>query len=489
MMICHRAGLSVGSANRFNPRLHENRNWHAFARNAAVRTHAYKNLSGANAPVAATGSITMSAFKERIVKIRDVSAKYDNGLNKSVIAALCLLGGIAGSGVAHADGDALLDAFTGGHATIEERARVQFVNQVGKSGAAALTLRSLIGFSTKPVDGLSATVQFLNVADLTSSYNSGANGKTRYAAILDPSVTNLNQANIAYTGISETIATIGRQIINLDDVRFVGNVDFRQNMQTFDAVTAANKTIDNLKVQGSYIWGIKNILNRHIPTQTYLVEGWYTPTKEVQLDAFGYWYGNEAKTVILGAAGCGLAGAAACNSRTLGARIHGTVPLPQAISLEYKGTYAAQDPYDGGSALIDADYVQASVKAIWNGYFIGAEYMLMGSNSNGTYAFQTPLATKHAFNGWDEIFLTTPAKGLQAEQINIGGKVLGANLIAKYYDFKSDYRGLSYGHEWDLSATYQFSTHWLIGAEYAAYTAKGFGADTQAGYAYVTMRY
>jgi hypothetical protein len=112
------------------------------------------------------------------------------------------------------------------------------------------------------------------------------------------------------------------------------------------------------------------------------------------------------------------------------------------------------------------------VKAIWQGYFVGADYMLMGSNADGTYGFQTPLATKHAFNGWDEIFLTTPATGLQSMQFNIGGQVLGVNLVAKYYDFKSDYKDLSYGHEWDLSATYPISPQWLVGAEYADYTAR-----------------
>jgi hypothetical protein len=242
---------------------------------------------------------------------------------------LCLSGG------AHADDNPLLDAFTGGHATIEERARLEFVDQTGKGGASALTLRSIVGFTTAPIDGLSGTVQVLNVADLTSSYNSGVNGKIKYATIPDPSVTSLNQLNITYTGLSGTVATVGRQIINLDDVRFVGNVDFRQNMQTFDAVTATNTTINNLKLSASYIWAIKDVLDRHIPTQTYLAEGWWTPMKEIQLDAFGYWYGNEANTVLLGAAGCGLVGPAACNSETLGVRLHGTLTLPETISLEY----------------------------------------------------------------------------------------------------------------------------------------------------------
>ena len=32
---------------------------------------------------------------------------------------------------------------------------------------------------------------------------------------------------------------------------------------------------------------------------------------------------------------------------------------------------------------------------------------------NGTVALQTPLATLHAFNGWADKFLSTPANGLR----------------------------------------------------------------------------
>src|ERR1035438_4740700 len=37
----------------------------------------------------------------------------------------------------------------------------------------------------------------------------------------------------------------------------------------------------------------------------------------------------------------------------------------------------------------------------------------MVSTGKGRTGFQTPLATLHAFNGWDDVFLTTPADGLQ----------------------------------------------------------------------------
>ena len=39
--------------------------------------------------------------------------------------------------------------------------------------------------------------------------------------------------------------------------------------------------------------------------------------------------------------------------------------------------------------------------------------IMLGSDG-GVAAFQTPLATLHAFNGWADLFLTTPARGLRA---------------------------------------------------------------------------
>jgi hypothetical protein len=405
------------------------------------------------------------------------------------VCTAALLVGLSVGARANSLSDEFTDAFVEGHPSIELRPRIEFVDQKGKADSTAFTMRTLLGFSTKPIEGISATLQFINVADFTGSYNSLVNGKTKYANIPDPSATNVNQANVSYTGIPDTTIVAGRQVINVDDVRFVGNVDFRQNQQTFDAVNIVAKPLPDVKLMGTYSWGLKDILNRHIPTNIFLAEAYWTPMKEIQGEAFAYWYGNQAHSVILGAAGCGLAGAKACNSVTYGGRIHGVVPLPLDLSLDYKGVYAHQSAYDAGSSLIDADFAQVNGKLGWKTYFIGAEYMLMGSNSKGTYAFQTPLATKHAFNGWAEIFLTTPAKGLQSVDIYAGTKLYDVNLIAKYYQFRSDYKDQSYGNEWDLSAVYPLSIHWTFGIEYANYQAHGFAADTEAGWAFVTMRY
>lgn len=410
--------------------------------------------------------------------------------SKSVSLSIALLAMMTAGPAARAD--SLADAITQGTPSIELRPRFEFVDQKGKASAEAFTLRTLLGFSTKPIYDFGATLQFINVADIAGTYNSLVNGKTRYATIADPSATNVNQAYASYAGIPDTTVMAGRQSISLDDVRFVGNVDFRQNMQTLDAVTVTSKPVDQLKVTAGYAWGLKDILNRHIPTSIYLAEVWWSPLDEFKLDGFGYWYGNDATSVIAGAAGCGLKGAQACNSVTWGFRAHGDITLPADFKLTYKATYAKQSAYDGGSSLIDAEYVQASGSLGWQGYNAGAEYMLMGSNSNGTYAFQTPLATKHAFNGWAEQFLTTPANGLETVDVFAGATLFDATFVAKYYRFRSDFQDQSYGDEWDFSLTYKLNSHIQGGVEYADYHpsgSSGFGASTQAGWLFAKVTY
>jgi len=60
--------------------------------------------------------------------------------------------------------------------------------------------------------------------------------------VVDPEVTQLNQSILAYKNDSTT-AKLGRQRIILDKARHVGNVGWRQNEQTFDAVSNVNTSI------------------------------------------------------------------------------------------------------------------------------------------------------------------------------------------------------------------------------------------------------
>ncbi len=69
---------------------------------------------------------------------------------------------------------------------------------------------------------------------------------------------------------------------------------------------------------------------------------------------------------------------------------------------------------------------------------------------NGTTSFRTPLATGHAFQGWTDRFLTTPADGVEDYYFTAVVKALGANFIASYHMIESDNMSYDYGDELDL---------------------------------------
>lgn len=384
----------------------------------------------------------------------------------------------------------LTEAITQGQIRLDFRPRYEFMSQADKQDANAFTVQTLLGLTSKPIAGFSADLQFINVAGIVNQYNSLRNGKTAYSLIPDPEETNVNQAYLQYAGIPSWNLRVGRQEINLDDERFVGTVGFRQTPQTFDAVSIEGKPLEDLTLYGAYIWRIKNILNENVPSQTVLSEASWTPSPLLHAQVFGYWYGDQAHSIIPGAAACFLTGnAQVCNSETMGARVQGALPLGRNLKLPYDLSYAKQLPYAGGSSAINASYYHIGTGLALPAIWVHADYMVMGANSQGSYGFQTPLATKHAFNGWAELFLTTPAKGLRSLYFTLGGKVMGTQLAAIYYHFQADHGDAQYGHEIDLSATHGFSKHWSAGVQYADYRRSSYGVNTEGAWVFVAAKF
>src|SRR3546814_11261136 len=68
---------------------------------------------------------------------------------------------------------------------------------------------------------------------------------------------------------------------------------------------------------------------------------------------------------------------------------------------------------DWSSDVCSSDLL-AELGYTWQGIVLKGGYeVLGGDDGTGNRAFQTPLATKHAFQGWADVFLTTPADGIE----------------------------------------------------------------------------
>ncbi len=386
--------------------------------------------------------------------------------------------------------DPLTQALSEGSYTLQFRPRYEFVQQPGLDEAQAFTIRTMLALSSHQEYGLTGYVQFINVSSLLNHYNSLLNGKTQYSIIPDPEETGVNQFYIEYTGLRGIKARVGRQEIVLNDSRFVGNVNFFQTPQSYDAVSLHYSVDKHIRLFGAYIWRIKNILNQLETSKTFLAQASFVPNTFLHADIFGYWYGNQSKTLIPGAAACLLPGVQACNDQIIGIRVTGNIPLTRSYRIQYDGSYAKQLPYDSGSPLVNASYAHGGAGLFWRNLGIHADYMVMGANKNGTYGFQTPLATKHLYNGWADIFLTTPKEGLKSLYFTAKAQWMNTKFLARYYSFDSSYHSVHYGHEVDLSAIHRIDSVWLFGAQYADFiSADSLFKNTQAGWVFVNANF
>ena len=94
-----------------------------------------------------------------------------------------------------------------------------------------LALRAALGKSAFLI------VEGEGIAAAGNNYNSGANGRLAWPAITDPKGGEINQALVGWRS-TRLGASAGRQKITWDNQRWIGNVGWRQNEQTFDAVSA-----------------------------------------------------------------------------------------------------------------------------------------------------------------------------------------------------------------------------------------------------------
>jgi hypothetical protein len=224
------------------------------------------------------------------------------------------------------------------------RLRYEHVDQDGLKDADAGTFRSRIGLLTKEFYGFQIFGEYEGtLTPDRNSYNAGsAHGPADRAAIVDPESQEWNQGWISYTNW-DTKIKVGRQEINVDNQRFIGTVAWRQNEQTFDAVTISNQSIKDLTLSYGYINRVNRIFGSEVEAAA-------------QDDFTGDSHYLNAKYAGLPNATVGLYsyfldlhnGAGDGNSNnTYGGYIDGAIPLDEALKLTYYGEYAYQtDAFD-----------------------------------------------------------------------------------------------------------------------------------------------
>lgn len=414
----------------------------------------------------------------------------------------------------------LMEAITMGKPMTNFRLRYENLEQDGFQPAPnatkkldtanAVTLRSLIGWQTAPFHNFSFAAQITDVHEFTENANDRRGnlsepGKSNYPNIVDPSYTDINQLFVDWSGVKNTKLRLGRQQLNLDNVRFIGDIGFRQNMQVFDGISIVNKSIPDIEILAAHFDKVRQITTKLRDGNIDIINAKYRISPSESLSGYGYFVDvanlgqNGGTTTAAGTAAQGGNGlgdsqdlvntaTTDASSKTLGLRLDGARKVGDHWKVLYTAEYAKQDHYKGGSPFIDAHYFKFGGGAMYDGWSLRIDQEIFSSN-NGKYAFQTPLGTNHLFQGWADVFLVTPRQGMEDTFVTFAGSIEKAKLMAEYHVFKAEEKfatlngqlGDKYGTEFDASIAYPFTTKVTGKFEYAKFNeADVYGSLTNA---------
>lgn len=342
------------------------------------------------------------------------------------------------------------------------RLRSENVDQTGLLDANALTLRTRLGVTTAQVEGWQLMVEGENIVALDGdAYNqSGLNPvAAKRAVVADPETTELNQAWLAYqTG--KTALTLGRQRLVLDNARFIGDVGWRQNQQTFDAFKVQDKSLPDTTLTYAYLEQVNRVFSRRHPQGRWDSDSHLLHATRIEpgVGTFAV-YGYRLS----------FSNAAANSCATYGASFTGKRPLASALTLTYRLEYATQTDQGPSPLRYRADYLAGEGALSQEPHAIALGYEQLGSNHG--VGFKTPLATLHAFNGWADLFLTTPATGLQDTYVRASTRLPGAlALVLAEHSYRADVGGADYGTEFNAMIAREFDRHINVAAKYAAFS-------------------
>lgn len=424
-----------------------------------------------SAAACALAIIPSSAFAQQRTLSQDTAAQKPPAVpSPAAAAASASASPIAPT--AAPEVSSIQSAIQNGKVSLDMRLRYEFVDQSNLAhDASALTLRTRLGYTTAAWRGFDAGLEAENVVELVDDYSNTLDAKPGYPAVMDPEVTEVNQAWIRHTSKREfgsAQITAGRQRIVLDNTRFVGDVGWRQDNQTFDAIRLqAGGAKTGTTLNYAWLWRANRVQGdrRDWDSDSHIINASSPIGKNHTLALYAHVLAFN-----------GPAPAAAASSKTFGAFLTGAFPLNDAktLKLAYRAEYASQSDHRNNPADYRADYYLGELGLAHAKVGGAFGYEVLGSD-NGQ-GFRTPLATLHAFNGWSDWALPLAnnlPNGLRDAYVKVNATLPGnVQLLAFYHKFEADSGGASYGDEIDIQAGYRLNKNIGFLAKAAFFSGK-----------------
>jgi hypothetical protein len=368
---------------------------------------------------------------------------------------------------------------------VDARVRYENVDQTPLAEESdADTLRLRLGFETGKAwnTSLLAEGEFVWPFDGDYREDNAVGINTAYPVVADPESYEVNRLHLTNASLPGTTLTLGRQRILLDDQRFVGNVGWRQNEQTFDALRVVNKSLATLTVDVTYLNQVNRVFGPDSPQGRYEGDG-YLANVAYQLPVgklTGFAYVLDFDPIAASHfRGLTAAQAAALNpirasTETYGLRFAGERPLSK-FKLGYVASYATQEDNGSNPFAFDLDYYLAELTGTYRQFSLtlGQEVL----EGNGVVGFGAPLGTLHKFNGWADKFLATPVNGIDDRYASFGYLMKGVAMLdtvsatVAYHDYETERLDGDLGTELNVQVQAKYQ-RFLGTLKYADYDAK-----------------
>ncbi|MFB3105471.1 MAG: alginate export family protein, partial [Pseudomonadales bacterium] len=350
-------------------------------------------------------------------------------------------GGVAISEEVASPSADISNLITGGDIDLSLRYRYEYVDQDGIfDPAKASTVRSRLSLQSGTYRSFDLFAEVDHIREVgADDFNAGAGNtpnRTQYPVVADPEGTEVNQAYLDYNASKSWSWRLGRQRINLDNQRFVGGVGWRQNEQTFDALSAVYQHTE-VMVRYIYVSKVRRIFGDDVVAGSHEQAGTHLLNVSGEVEGLGkisgYYYRIDNED------------APASSTDTYGFRLSGLKDV-DGFKARYTVEYAAQKGITDNPVHFGANYWNLDAGVIFGDFDIGLGWeVLTGDADSPGEAFRTPFATLHAFNGWADQFLTTPAAGLDDRYLKFKATRGKAIVQMRYHDFEAEDGGTDFG--------------------------------------------
>jgi hypothetical protein len=356
---------------------------------------------------------------------------------------------------------------------IDIRARYEFADIDGRDVSHAFTIRERLGLKTTAWNGFSALIEGEFSQAAIDDYHGGAPGADPFdpanSLVPDPETNELNQAYLQYEGF-DTTARFGRQRIIRDNGAFIGNVGWRQNEQTYDAVSLSNKSVGGLAFDYAYVNQVNRIFGsdadappavspnvQDLPASIHLFNAAHTGINGLTLGGYAY----------------------IMNFGNLGSWDNNTFGISAKVDvtgLTLHGEIAWQDKAGvagAGEALYAHIHATREMKTDgfdFGSFTLGVEHLDAG--------FKTPLATLHAFNGFADAFVggrtNGSHNGLTDTYLTHTLPVIWDMKWTNVFHLMGD-NELSAGYGWEYNSmlSKKFGDHFTAIAQFAHFESEG----------------